>query len=141
MTALVMISVQGCISRIDERGKLLDPDDIKKIEPSRHTQADVQRILGSPTLVDKFDPDTWFYIYRLTSTKAFFTPQEKNLKIVAVNFDKSGIVREIKQFGETGTHPVGMVSRETPTRGRNIGYLEQIFGNFGRIHKGNTPLE
>lgn len=138
---VITLALQGCAARIDKRGKSIDPEDIKKIQPHKDTQADVQRLLGSPTLIDRFDKDTWFYIYRLTTSQAFFRPEEKTLKIVAVNFDKNGIVKDVKKFGESGTHPVGLVSRETPTRGRDVGYLEQIFGNFGRIHKGNTPLE
>ena len=126
---------------MDKRGKPLDPADLNQIKVARHTKADVQRVLGSPTLIDKFNPDAWFYLYRLTSTTAFFKPEEKTMKIVAVNFDKSGIVREVKKFGEQGTRDIAIVSRETPTRGRDVGYLEQIFGNFGRIHKGNTPVE
>ena len=136
-----MISLSGCAARMDKRGKPLDPNDLKQIKLLHHTQADVFRLLGSPTLIDKFDPTTWFYVYRLTSTKAFLTPQEKTLKIFAVNFNKSGIVKGVKRFGEKGTRSIPIVERQTPTKGKNVSYLEQIFGNFGRIHRGNAPIE
>lgn len=136
-----IISLSACTEQLDNRGKPIDNEDLIKIKLTHHTKADVQQLLGSPTLIDKFSPDSWFYLYRVTTTTAFFKPAEKELKIVAVNFDKSGIVREIKTFGEKGTRDINIVSRETPTKGKDVGYLEQIFGNFGRIHKGSTPLE
>lgn len=137
----MIIALSACTEQLDNRGKPVDNEDLSKIKPAAHTKSDVQRLLGSPTLIDKFSPDSWFYLYRVTTTTAFFKPHEKALKIVAVNFDKSGIVKEIKTFGEKGTRDINIVSRETPTKGKDVGYLEQIFGNFGRIHKGNTPLE
>lgn len=125
----------NCAPRLDKRGKALDPNDLKKINVGLHTQSDVRKIVGSPTLIDKFNPQTWYYIYRYTSTVAFLKPEEKKLQIVAVNFSKDGIVKDIKITGQKGSRDVSLVSRETPTRGRDAGYLEQIFGNFGRIHR------
>lgn len=131
----------GCVPQVDNHGKGIDSEDLKKIKPHMHTREDVRRLLGSPSLVDRFSPDTWFYLYRITSSTAFFTPEEKELKIIAVIFHKNGMVKDVKVSGEKGTQSIPVVGRETPTKGKETGYLEQIFGNFGRIHRGNVKSE
>lgn len=141
MMGVLALGLSACVTQIDNRGKPVEPEDLKRLRPHEHKKEDVQRLLGSPTLIDKFSPDTWFYLYRVTSSTAFFTPDEKLLKIVAVKFDKSGILGAVEVSGEKGTHPVSVVLRETPTKGREPGYLEQVFGNFGRIHRGSVSGE
>jgi hypothetical protein len=43
------------------------------------------------------------------------------------------MVREVERYGLKDGQEVAFVERETPTRGRSLTVLQQVFGNIGRI--------
>jgi outer membrane protein assembly factor BamE (lipoprotein component of BamABCDE complex) len=56
-------------------------------------------------------------------------------QVVAISFDKqSEKVKDIKRYGLKDGKQVAFVERETPTRGKELTVLEQLFGNFGRFN-------
>ena len=44
-----------------------------------------------------------------------------------------GRVDKISRLDETDGREVDLVKRETPSAGRELGLLEQLFGNIGRF--------
>jgi len=54
-----------------------------------------------------------------------------------VEFDPKGNVAGTRRYSLKDGRVVAWVSRETPTRGRELTFLEQMFGNFGRFS--NVP--
>ncbi|MDX2103525.1 MAG: outer membrane protein assembly factor BamE [Alphaproteobacteria bacterium] len=137
--ALVMVLALGaCSPIVDQRGALLEPDRIEAVRPGLHTRAEVQAILGTPTSVSTFDPNIWYYVGRRTETLAWFAPKPTEQQAVMVRFDASGTVTEVVRRGLEDSQQVAMTSRETPTAGHSLTFLEQLFGNVGRFTR-NTP--
>jgi len=55
----------GCVYRMDvQQGNLLDPEQVDQVEVGM-TRSQVRFLLGTPMVVDSFDPDRWDYIYSL----------------------------------------------------------------------------
>ncbi|MGB5133322.1 MAG: outer membrane protein assembly factor BamE [Steroidobacteraceae bacterium] len=55
----------ACIYRMDvQQGNLLDPEQIDQVEVGM-TRSQVRFLLGTPMVIDSFDPDRWDYVYRL----------------------------------------------------------------------------
>ena len=58
---------------------------------------------------------------------AFFDPTVQKRSILAVYFDKDGKVTDLKHYGLRDGHVVAFETRTTPTRGRDITFLQQLF--------------
>ncbi|MEW6993135.1 outer membrane protein assembly factor BamE [Colwelliaceae bacterium MEBiC 14330] len=67
ITALTLSACSSWVFRYDvPQGNYLEQKSIDKLQVGM-TKEQVKFILGSPVVVDAFDPDTWNYVYRLKS--------------------------------------------------------------------------
>ena len=136
--ACLLFLAAGCTSTIDTRGHMVDPDILAEVKPGQTSRAEVQQLLGSPSATPTFDSDSWYYIGRRTETVAFFDPKVIEQQVVVVNFDANGTVSEVKRLDAEDGQAIQVVERETPTAGRKLGLLQQLFGNLGRF---NVPTQ
>ena len=127
------ILVAGCQGRIDVRGNLPNPDLLQDIEIGHITKNEVVELLGSPSSISPFSGDTWYYISERTKTVAFFEPEILKRKVIVIMFDQKGVARELKSYGIEDARRIQMVERKTPTAGRELTILKQLFGNIGRF--------
>ncbi len=62
---LLSLLAVGCVYRMDiQQGNLLDADQIEQVEVGM-TRSQVRFLLGTPMVIDSFNPDRWDYVYRL----------------------------------------------------------------------------
>ena len=123
----------GCAGEYAKRGFVMDETLKAEVRPGVDNQQSVAEVLGRPTLVSSFDPNVWYYISMTEQQKAFFKPKIKDEEIFAVRFGDNGLVSETKTFTLADAMAVRPVDRTTPTRGKELGLLEQLFGNIGRF--------
>ena len=116
------------------------PDEIapKEISPGLDTRSSVLAQLGSPSTKSIFDENTWFYVTTLQSQFAYFKPHISSRTITAIKFSEDDVVDEVLEYDETAGEVINYAARETPTRGRELSVLEQLFGNVGRVALPNT---
>lgn len=86
---------------------------------------------GSPSTTAVFDQTTWYYVSATQERFAFYTPRVTERKVLVVRFDENNIVSGIDQYGLDRGRVVAYNTEITPTRGRELGIIEQIFGNIG----------
>ena len=67
---------------MDTRGNLADKDRLQQIQPGVSTRDDVAAVLGTPSTMGTFDPNTWYYIGARTEKTAFFRPDTVERKVV-----------------------------------------------------------
>jgi outer membrane protein assembly factor BamE (lipoprotein component of BamABCDE complex) len=91
---------------------------------------EVQTALGSPDTTSTISGDAYYYISTTTKTVAFLKPKEIDRQVVAVYFDGSERVRSIANYGMKDGIVVDYYNDETPARGKDLGMLEQLFGNI-----------
>lgn len=130
------VLLAACTTFVDQRGNLPEEDRLAQIQPGVTTREQVQQLLGTPSSTSTFDDSTWYYISMKTEQWAFLAPTTVDQKVVAIEFDQNGLVRDIQQRGLADANEVAMVERATPTPGKTLGFFEQLFGNIGRF---NTP--
>ncbi|TVR98718.1 MAG: outer membrane protein assembly factor BamE [Rhodospirillales bacterium] len=134
VAAVAMLAVVGaCSPRVNTHGNKVGTDLLSEIVPGVHSRADVEAILGSPSTVSLFDGETWYYIGSRTETLAFLSPNVRERQVVAVTFDEYGVCTGVNAFGLERGREVELVRRETPTRGNEFTFIEQIVGNIGRF--------
>jgi outer membrane protein assembly factor BamE (lipoprotein component of BamABCDE complex) len=125
------LAAAACAPRVDVRGHVFDPDALAQIRPGQQSRDQVAEVLGTPTAVGTFDENRWLYISSQTETLAFYDPDVIEQKVVVVEFDQAGIVKEITSYTEADAQEVDPVDRKTPTKGKSLSFFEQIFGNIG----------
>ena len=127
-----------------------NPSDVKVGTDNRST---VMARLGTPTATDSFDTNTWFYLSQTASKTAFYHPRVVRRDVVAISFDKeSQAVTKVNVYTLKDGRVIAYNNRETPTRGRELTVLEQLFGNLSSVgtlpsdnnytpgsHPGDTP--
>ncbi|HUC61319.1 MAG TPA: outer membrane protein assembly factor BamE [Alphaproteobacteria bacterium] len=109
------------------QGNVVDPDLLSQIKPGNSTKQQVRNLIGTPSSVSTFDPDTWYYISKETKRYGFLDPELIEEKVIEIDFDKSNKVLAIHTFGRNDMHDVEMVSRTTPTRGKSLGVVDQLW--------------
>jgi outer membrane protein assembly factor BamE (lipoprotein component of BamABCDE complex) len=133
---LITLALAACQPTIDQRGNLPDEKKISEIEPGVTTKEAVSQLLGTPSSVSTFGDKTWYYISRRTEQTAFFTPQVLDQQVVVVAFDEGNVVRNVQHLNLADSRPVDPSSRETPSAGKEIGFMEQLLGNLGKFNTG-----
>jgi outer membrane protein assembly factor BamE (lipoprotein component of BamABCDE complex) len=130
---MILSLVAACEARQNTRGNLPTQDQIALITPGVHGRDDVRSILGAPSIVSTFDENVWYYIGRRTSQYAFFERNIIEQQVLIVRFQPDGPVKGITRLDKSDGREVDLVERETPSAGRELGLLEQLFGNIGRF--------
>ena len=123
-SAAVLIA---CAPVVDQRGYLGDPQIEAAIKRGADTKTSVQDRLGNASVAATFGGDAWYYISSTEKQVAFFTPTVLNREIFAVYFDKDGKVTAMRHFGLKDGHVISFETRETPARGRELTFLQQLF--------------
>ena len=124
--------ITACTPRIDHRGYLPRAGDLQKIAPGM-SKTEVEAILGSPstTATVKKTGDSYYYISSKIETQGFMDPKETERSIFAIRFDEFDQVQSFAQYGIQDGQVINMNSRKTPTRGRELTILKQLFSNIG----------
>ena len=88
--------------------------------------------LGSPSAVSTFDNKTWYYISQTTEKYAYYLPHVQTRSVVSIAFDKDDKVDAVKTLALKDGYQVAYAARETPTRGKELNWLEQMLGTIGK---------
>ncbi len=134
LAASLVATSAACSPTVDQRGNQPLPEHLSEIKPGRVTKSDVVALIGTPATTSAFSDDRWYYISSKVETWAFFKPEELDRQIVVIDFDKSGTVIAVKKLGLEDGKEIEMVSRETPTAGKDLSLLEQLIGNVGKFN-------
>lgn len=123
----------ACAPMKETRGYVPDDVLLGELRPGVHDKNSVASLLGSPSSVGTFDSATWYYITRKTEQLAFFAEEIVDQQVVAVDFDDEGVLTGVRRFTLDDANDVQLVERQTPSRGKELTVLQQIFGNIGRF--------
>lgn len=108
-----------------------ETDKPQQVVPGTDTKATVLSRLGNPSTKGVFEQDVWYYMSSVKERLAYIKPHDSERQITAIVFDDGGDVQAIAEYGVEDGRIINFVGRETPTRGREVSVLEQIFGTIG----------
>ena len=135
-----ILAVPACTAVQNQRGYVPEPMALDGIVVGEDTKATVGEKLGTPTIDATFDDNTWYYVSSYDVQAAFFPVQSVERDILAVKFSPEGQVASVERYDLEDGRVVDYVDRETPTRGRDLTILQQIFnavpGNIGGGQQG-----
>ncbi len=130
------IVLSGCSPQKFVRGYMTDEKVISAIRPQVDTHDSVREMLGSPSSSAIFDNDNWYYVSKNSEQLAFFKEDITKMDIIAVRFDKDGYVTAVDRYTLADHNNVDPVGDKTKTHGRELSFLQELFGNIGRFGTG-----
>ena len=129
--------IAGCNPVLRNHGYVATAEQPQAVNPETDTKSSVLSRLGNPSVKGTFDEkvedDVWYYISSVRQRYAYLRPQIEDRTITAIHFNPDGQVTKVAEYGLEDGVPVNYVDRKTPTRGREVSVLEQIFGTIGAI--------
>jgi len=144
LLAALLALAGGCSPVISNRGYLEDLDAEAGVAVGKDTKTTIEKKLGDPSVQAEFTGDAWYYVSAVEKQVAFFDPTVESRHILAIYFDKDGKVSDMKHYGLEDGHVVAFETRTTPTRGRELTFLQQLFnatpgvpGGYGQEQEQN----
>lgn len=131
--AAAFLVATGCSPSRDFHGYVIDESSPEDVEPGVATRSSVLADLGTPSTKSAFDDNTWIYMSTTRERFAYLNPKVSRRSIVAIRFGEEDVVEEVLTYDQEDGRVVSYASRETPTRGRELGLLEQLFGTVGQV--------
>jgi outer membrane protein assembly factor BamE (lipoprotein component of BamABCDE complex) len=138
MRATVLIALAtcafsaGCSPSIDRRGYVPDESEQLAVQTGVDTKSTILSRYGSPSTIAPFDDNAWYYISDTKERRTYHMALTTQRTVLAVQFDDKDVVSQVKTYGLADGRVVNYSDRKTPTRGRELSVIEQIFGNVGR---------
>jgi outer membrane protein assembly factor BamE (lipoprotein component of BamABCDE complex) len=126
--------VVACAPQIDNRGNMVDIENLVEVIPGESDKARVEALLGSPSSTANFGEDIWYYVGRKTQRRALFRSEVLEQRVVFISFARDGFVDAVGELDQADGKQVEYVNRETPTAGQRITLLQQLIGNIGRFN-------
>ncbi len=121
----------GCGAEINRHGHVFMDVDMNQVQPGM-SKDQVQQAFGSPDTTSTISGEAYYYISTTQKTYAFFKPWEIDRKVVAVYFNPDGSVQSVAQYGLKDGIVVKYAKDETPARGKDMTFVEQLFGNISQ---------
>jgi outer membrane protein assembly factor BamE (lipoprotein component of BamABCDE complex) len=131
----------GCTATRDFHGYVPDQALPEDVTPAVDTRSTVLARLGTPSTTSVFDDKLWVYMSSTRERLAFYYPKVVQRHIIAVQFDEDDVVSDVLIYDTEDGRVVDYNSRVTPTRGRELGILEQLFGTIGSLRNQIPGLE
>ena len=125
--------VAGCSSIVGHKGYLADEVLLRSVQPGLDNRTSVQAALGQPSFTSQFGDPVWYYISSTTQQRPFTTPKISEHTVLAVRFDGAGNVVAAERTGLEQVARISPEDDETPTLGRERGFLQDLFGNIGQV--------
>lgn len=122
--------LQGCGStRIDRHGHVFTDVDLQQIQNGM-SKDQVKLALGTPDTTSTVGGDAFYYISSTRRTRPASRPKVIDRKILAVYFDQQSQVTQIANYGLKDGIIFDFIKGETPSQGKQLSALEQLFGNI-----------
>lgn len=131
ITAVVLLA--GCEATYTNHGFTPQVVQLDGVTAGADTRGSILRKLGRPSAYSSFDSRNWYYVASRVEHYALNAPKVIDRKVVAIRFDENGLVTSVNRYGYEDGQVLDLVTRRTPTYGREITALQQIFGNLGRV--------
>jgi len=132
--AAVAALMAACSPTVEQHGHVVPERVVSELKPGLVTKDGVVALLGTPSTVAPFDDNVWYYVGEDLKTVAFFRPEIVKRTVLALHFNEDGMLTEMSELDADAGTEVAVVTRETPTAGHEMTFLEQLLGNVGRFN-------
>lgn len=134
---LLSITLHAC-QQVQYRGQYVSDEMIREVSSKRLSSQSVLDLIGSPTYVPSYNQNTWYYIQRAQSQRAWFRPSLEEQRIAVIEFDKSDRANKAYIIDKLPEDISKFDSNYTPTPGTEANGIQTFVKNIGRFSKTKT---
>lgn len=128
---LTCLGLSGCIGETLNRGYVPPDTALQQVQVGAPREQ-VLIALGTPSTTADFGGEVFYYISQVTNRPvAFLNSRVIDQKVLAVYFDQNNQVERIANYGLEDGQVVDLVSRTTPTSGKDFSFIMQLLGATG----------
>jgi len=136
ITAAGMLT--ACSAQVDRHGHVFTDVDLQQVQPGM-SKDQVKLALGTPDTTATVGGDVYYYISSTRKTSPFREGKVVDRKVVVVYFDQSQTVSKLGNYGLKDGRVFNYISKKTPSHGRELTALQQIFGNIANRSEVISP--
>jgi outer membrane protein assembly factor BamE (lipoprotein component of BamABCDE complex) len=137
LTSIMLLTLSNC-QKIESRGQYVDDNLLPKLENNRLSKSQVEDLIGTPTIIPDYTPNTWYYVQRSSSQRAWFEPKILDQRIVKVVFNKDNIIEEVVVLNDSHQNDINIISEYTKTYGTELNGVQKFARNIGRFNATTT---
>jgi len=127
---LLALPLGGCFSETYQKGYIVPEGALEQI-PIGASQEQVLILLGTPSTVATVSGEAFYYISQRAERQVAFMRQESvDQRVIAVYFDRNRRVERLANYGLKDGKIFDFVARTTPTSGREVSYISNLFKAF-----------
>lgn len=127
---LTVLAGAGCAPTVQVHGYVPPAEDVARVTPGVDTTATVEEILGLPSSTGLLRDTAWYYVQSTFENYTYNPARVVDRTILVVSFDPNGVVDGLGRYGIEDGRIINLTTRTTETGGRQLGVLEQLFGNL-----------
>lgn len=127
------LAVGACAPVMRTHGYAPPEAELAQIAVGQDTRGSVRRKVGRPGVNGLFTNDGWYYVASTVEHRTYNEPRVVDRRVVAIKFDAADVVSDVRVFGIEAGKVIDLETRTTPTFGRELTILQQLFGNLGAL--------
>jgi len=133
LAAMIGGGLSGCAPVVKNHGYAPDDELLAGITAGTDTRGSVRRKIGRPSTTGVFTETGWYYVATTVEQYMYYEPKVSDRRVVAVQFDADDVVAAVNVYGLEDGRIIDLQTRTTPTHGRELTILQQLFGNLGTL--------
>lgn len=132
------IALLACSPTYKFHGYAPSEEELADVIVGADTRETVEEIIGRPSSSGVLEDGSWYYVSTKVEHKTYNAPKAVERQLVAISFDKSGVVENVERFGLEDGRVVTLNRRVTDLPVKGPSALSQILGNIGNLDLGDT---
>lgn len=137
LLVLCVFVLSGCQS-INNRGEYVAKETLEAIEKNHVSKEQVIEMLGEPTIVPDYTPNTWYYVARKVQDKVWSRPSIKSQRVVKITFNGNN-VDKVEITDKRPRNNIDVDHDITAVKGTEESAVQTFVKNFGRFNKTTRP--
>jgi outer membrane protein assembly factor BamE (lipoprotein component of BamABCDE complex) len=131
LLGVALLSLSGCVGETLQRGYIPSESALQQVQVGAPREQ-VLIALGTPSTTAEFGGEVFYYISQKTNRPvAFMNSRVIDQTVLAIYFDQNEQVTQVANYGLEDGRIIDLVSRTTPTAGKDFSFISQLFTATG----------
>ncbi|MGE4328287.1 MAG: outer membrane protein assembly factor BamE [Pseudodonghicola sp.] len=134
LAGIALLAMTGCVAIYRNHGYVPPEDELNAIKVGVDTRDTVLEHIGPPSSSGVLQDSGFYYVESRMRHYGPTEPKVVSREVVAINFDKRGVVSGVQRYGLEDGKVIPLQRRVTSSSIEDKTFLRQLLGNLGRFN-------